>query len=62
MRYADYCRGKARFWTDMAEMAKRPDFRDRWLDLALPWRKLAEQTEIHGPSGSSGRVDADRAA
>jgi hypothetical protein len=32
----------------MAEMAKRPHFRDRWLDLALPWRKLAEQTEIHG--------------
>jgi len=25
----------------MAEMATRPDFRDRWLDLAQQWRELA---------------------
>src|SRR5205823_11926169 len=59
---ANYCRAQAKFWMDMAEATKRPDFRDRWLRLAQQWCDLAEELEDRDAVGRSNWADADRAA
>jgi hypothetical protein len=45
MRDVAYYRAQAQFWAQMAELAQRPDYRERWLLLSQRWRELAERAQ-----------------
>lgn len=49
-----YCHAQADFCVEMAEMIKRPDYRDWWLSMAQEWRELAEE-----PTRSPGKPTSD---
>jgi hypothetical protein len=42
-----YCQAQAEFCVEMAEMIKRPDYREWWLSMAEEWRELAEEPTRH---------------